>query len=232
MNNKNNELGFSTRAIHHGYNPQDHQGALIPPIYLTSTFTFATAEYGAGCFAGEESGHFYTRISNPTLALLESRMATLENGEAAVAFSSGMGAISATFWTLLRPGDEVIVGVNGVFGTRMKDVMERCGAVVHALETAASDKRVTSVVLDLDQDPRFGVVVLAEIACKAAKDRGRGRVEVFQESDQSIVRRFTDVTLVGTLRYALAHDRLDSLLRRPSDLWCSPKRYDGSFPRS
>lgn len=109
MNNKNNELGFSTRAIHHGYNPQDHHGALIPPIYLTSTFTFATAEYGAGCFAGEESGHFYTRISNPTLALLESRMATLENGEAAVAFSSGMGAISATFWTLLRPGDEVIV---------------------------------------------------------------------------------------------------------------------------
>ena len=109
MNNKNNELGFSTRAIHHGYNPQDHQGALIPPIYLTSTFTFATAEYGAGCFAGEESGHFYTRISNPTLALLEARMATLENGEAAVAFSSGMGAIAATFWTLLRPGDEVIV---------------------------------------------------------------------------------------------------------------------------
>ena len=109
MNNKNNELGFSTRAIHHGYNPQDNHGALIPPIYLTSTFTFATAEYGAGCFAGEESGHFYTRISNPTLALLESRMATLENGEAAVAFSSGMGAISATFWTLLRPGDEVIV---------------------------------------------------------------------------------------------------------------------------
>ncbi|MFJ2446729.1 methionine gamma-lyase [Pseudomonas sp. NPDC087626] len=109
MDNKNNELGFSTRAIHHGYNPLDHQGALIPPIYLTSTFTFPTAEYGAGCFAGEQPGHFYTRISNPTLALLESRMATLENGEAAVAFSSGMGAIAATLWTLLRPADEIIV---------------------------------------------------------------------------------------------------------------------------
>ncbi|SEN52741.1 methionine-gamma-lyase [Pseudomonas sp. ok272] len=109
MNNKNSDLGFSTRAIHHGYNPQDNNGALIPPIYLTSTFTFPTAEYGAGCFAGEEAGHFYTRISNPTLALLESRMATLENGEAGVAFSSGMGAIAATFWTLLRPGDEIIV---------------------------------------------------------------------------------------------------------------------------
>ena len=109
MNDKKSDLGFSTRAIHHGYNPLENNGALIAPIYLTSTFAFPTAEYGAGCFAGEESGHFYTRISNPTLALLESRMATLEGGEAAVAFSSGMGAIAATFWTLLRPGDEVIV---------------------------------------------------------------------------------------------------------------------------
>ncbi|OPK05030.1 methionine gamma-lyase [Pseudomonas veronii] len=109
MNNKHNAFGFSTRAIHHGYDPKDHHGALVPPIYLSATFAFPTAEYGAACFAGEESGHFYTRISNPTLALLEARMATLENGEAAVAFSSGMGAIAATFWTLLRPGDEVIV---------------------------------------------------------------------------------------------------------------------------
>ncbi|KAF0866084.1 methionine gamma-lyase [Pseudomonas sp. LD120] len=109
MNNKNSDLGFSTRAIHHGYDPQQHQGALIPPIYLTSTFTFATAEYGAGCFAGQEPGYFYTRIGNPTLALLESRMAALENGQAAVAFGSGMGAIAATLWTLLRPGDEIIV---------------------------------------------------------------------------------------------------------------------------
>jgi methionine-gamma-lyase len=109
MNNKHNAFGFSTRAIHHGYDPKDHHGALVPPIYLCATFAFPTAEYGAACFAGEQSGHFYTRISNPTLALLEARMASLENGAAAVAFSSGMGAIAATFWTLLRPGDEVIV---------------------------------------------------------------------------------------------------------------------------
>ncbi|OCW18381.1 methionine gamma-lyase [Pseudomonas aylmerensis] len=110
MNNKHNAFGFSTRAIHHGYDPKDHHGALVPPIYLSATFAFPTVEYGAACFAGEANGHFYTRISNPTLALLEARMASLENGEAAVAFSSGMGAIAATFWTLLRPGDEVIVG--------------------------------------------------------------------------------------------------------------------------
>ena len=109
MNDKNNNFGFSTRAIHHGYNALENHGALIPLVYLTSTFAFASVEYGAACFAGEENGHFYTRISNPTLALLESRMAALENGEAGVAFSSGMGAIAATFWTLLRPGDEIIV---------------------------------------------------------------------------------------------------------------------------
>ena len=80
MTDKNNDFGFSTRAIHHGYDPLQNNGALIPPIYLTSTFAFPTVEYGAGCFAGEQSGHFYTRISNPTLALLESRMAALENG--------------------------------------------------------------------------------------------------------------------------------------------------------
>lgn len=109
MNDNKTEFGFSTLAIHHGYNALEHNGALIPPIYLTSTFAFPTVEYGAGCFAGEERGHFYTRISNPTLALLESRMAALENGDAGVAFSSGMGAIATTLWTLLRPGDEIIV---------------------------------------------------------------------------------------------------------------------------
>lgn len=109
MTDNKNNFGFSTRAIHHGYDPLQNNGALIPPIYLTSTFAFATVEYGAACFAGEQSGHFYTRISNPTLALLESRMTALENGEAGVAFSSGMGAIASTFWTLLRPGDEIIV---------------------------------------------------------------------------------------------------------------------------
>ncbi len=101
--------GFATRAIHHGYNPREHQGALIPPIFLSSTFTFETAELGGKCFSGEDPGYFYTRIGNPTLALFESRMASLEGGDSAVAFGSGMGAIASTLWTLLRPGDEIIV---------------------------------------------------------------------------------------------------------------------------
>lgn len=101
--------GFATRAIHHGYNPADHQGALVPPVYMTSTFAFPTAEYGGQCFAGEAPGYIYTRIANPTLNLLEQRLAVLEEGEAAVAFASGMGAVTATLWSLLQPGDEIIV---------------------------------------------------------------------------------------------------------------------------
>ncbi|UWQ79809.1 methionine gamma-lyase [Leisingera sp. S132] len=101
--------GFATRAIHHAYNPQDNEGALTPPLHLTSTFTFETAEAGGEMFAGERQGHIYSRISNPTCDLLEQRIATLEGAEAGLALSSGMGAITAVLWTLLSPGDEVIV---------------------------------------------------------------------------------------------------------------------------
>ena len=100
--------GFSTRAIHWGYDPAQHQGALVPPVYATSTFAFPDTAYGARCFAGTEPGYFYTRIANPTLALLEARLASLEQGAAAVVFGSGMGAITATLWSLLKAGDEVL----------------------------------------------------------------------------------------------------------------------------
>ncbi|WP_299851061.1 methionine gamma-lyase [uncultured Roseovarius sp.] len=106
---KNGKTGFSTRAIHYGYDAADHQGSLNPPIYLTSTFTFDTAEAGGAMFAGEQEGHFYSRISNPTLEQLENRIANLEGAEAGVAMASGMGAISSVFWTFVEAGDEVII---------------------------------------------------------------------------------------------------------------------------
>ncbi|MBA3911595.1 MAG: methionine gamma-lyase [Rhodobacter sp.] len=100
---------FATRAIHHGYDAQDHLGALNPPVYLSSTFAFETAEAGGAMFAGAAEGHFYSRISNPTLAHLESRIANLEGAEAGLCTASGMGAITSTLWTFLQAGDEVIL---------------------------------------------------------------------------------------------------------------------------
>lgn len=107
----NTNKGFSTRAIHFGYKPADHQGALVPPIYTSATFAFPDAAYGGRCFSGEESGYFYTRIANPTLALLEARLTSLEQGAGAVVFGSGMGAITATLWSILEAGDEVLADI-------------------------------------------------------------------------------------------------------------------------
>jgi methionine-gamma-lyase len=100
--------GFSTRAIHHGYDAYAGAGSLNPPVYLSSTYTFPTAEDGAARFAGEQAGYVYSRVGNPTTCLLEQRIADLEDGEAGLVTASGMGATASLLWTLLQPGDEII----------------------------------------------------------------------------------------------------------------------------
>ena len=100
--------GFTTRAIHHGYDPYEGHGSVNPPVYLSSTFAFPTVEDGSARFAGEQAGFVYSRVGNPTTCLLESRLADLEGGEAALVTASGMGATTSLMWTLLSPGDEVI----------------------------------------------------------------------------------------------------------------------------
>ncbi|MBN35663.1 MAG: methionine gamma-lyase [Rhodospirillaceae bacterium] len=105
----NRPQGFATRAIHLGYDPMDENGALTQPIYLTSTYAFESAEAGGELFRGERKGYIYGRNRNPTQALLEERMASLEGAEAGLALASGMGAISALCWTLLEAGDEVVI---------------------------------------------------------------------------------------------------------------------------
>lgn len=100
-------MGFATRAIHAGTTP-DQYGALVPPVYMTSTYAFETVEQGAAMFEGELAGHFYSRISNPTVDVLEKRFASIEGAEAAVGFASGMGGITSTLWTVLSAGDEII----------------------------------------------------------------------------------------------------------------------------
>lgn len=100
-------MGFATRAVHGGWKKND-AGALATPIYQTSTFIFDSAEQGGRRFALEEEGYIYTRLGNPTVSVLEEKIALLEGGDAAVAFSSGMGAITSTLWTALKAGDHVV----------------------------------------------------------------------------------------------------------------------------
>ncbi|CAM5770287.1 methionine gamma-lyase [Labrys miyagiensis] len=104
----NKRQGPSTRAIHLGYDPASENGALTPPVYMTSTYAFESVEQGAEIFEGKREGYIYGRTKNPTQGLLEERIADLEGAEAGLVVSSGMGAISATLWTLLKAGDRIV----------------------------------------------------------------------------------------------------------------------------
>jgi methionine gamma-lyase len=108
MTKRHTYRGFSTRAIHHGYDPLTQHGALNPPVYLSSTFAFDSSGTGMDRFAGEAQGYIYSRVGNPTVSVLESRLAALEEGEAALATASGMGALTAVLLTLLKAGDEIV----------------------------------------------------------------------------------------------------------------------------
>lgn len=104
---KLSKMKFSTRAVHAGYQKNEH-GALATPIYQTSTFIFDSAEQGGRRFALEEPGYIYSRLGNPTTAQVEDKLANLENGEAAVAMASGMGAITSVFWAAVSAGDHIV----------------------------------------------------------------------------------------------------------------------------
>lgn len=101
--------GFATRVIHEGQGNNPY-GALATPIYMTSTFCFENVEDGMQKFAKEKPGFVYARSGNPTTAALEAKCAAIEGGEAAMATSSGMGAISSVLLSLMKTGDHVIAG--------------------------------------------------------------------------------------------------------------------------
>ncbi len=105
---RNFRRGFSTRAIHVGYDPSDENGALTLPVYLTSTYAFDSGE-DADLVAGTREGYIYGRTKNPTQSILEERVADLEGADAGLAVASGTGAISATLWTLLQAGSHVVI---------------------------------------------------------------------------------------------------------------------------
>ncbi|GED33167.1 methionine gamma-lyase [Brevibacillus centrosporus] len=107
--------GRSTTAIHAGYHADPQTGALATPIYQTSTFVFASTEEGARRFAGEEAGYVYSRLGNPTVTVLEEKIAALEKAEAGLAFASGMAAVSAVLMALVKSGDHIL-GTKGLYG--------------------------------------------------------------------------------------------------------------------
>lgn len=99
---------FSTLAIHAGAHPDPYSGARVTPIYQTTSYVFKDSDHAAALFGLQEFGNIYTRIMNPTQAVLEARVAALEGGSAALAVASGHAAQFLTFHTLLEAGDEFV----------------------------------------------------------------------------------------------------------------------------
>jgi len=109
--------GFETRAIHAGAAPDPTTRARSTPIYQTTSYVFDDVDHAASLFNLHNFGYLYSRIGNPTVAVLEERLANLEGGRAAIAAASGHAAQFLTFFTLLEPGDEFLAARNLYGGT-------------------------------------------------------------------------------------------------------------------
>ena len=111
------KFGFETRMVHAGHVPDSNTGARAVPIYQTTSYVFDNADHAAQLFELKQYGNIYTRISNPTTAVFEERMASLEGATGALAVSSGMAAQFIALMTLLSPGDEVVASSHLYGGT-------------------------------------------------------------------------------------------------------------------
>ena len=110
-------FGFRTRALHAGTPPDPVTGARATPIYLTSSFVFDSTEHAAELFSLRTYGNIYSRISNPTVAAFEERIASLEGGLGAVATASGLAAQLCAILSLAQAGDHIVASANLYGGT-------------------------------------------------------------------------------------------------------------------
>lgn len=171
---------IDTACIHAGMHPDPEYGAVAPPIYQTSTFAFGSPEQGAARFAGTDPGFIYTRMGNPTVAMLEVAVAELEEGEHALATATGMAAVSTVFFALLSSGDHVVCGESVYGPSRM--VLERdfarFGVQATMVDTtdagrvrAAITDRTRVIYIETPSNPTLGITDIAAIA-SIAKEAG------------------------------------------------------------
>ena len=126
-------FGFSTLQIHGGQEVDKSTGARAVPIYQSTSYCFESVQHGADLFALKTDGHIYSRISNPTVKVFEDRMALLEGGVGAVAFSSGMAAINAAILNILQAGDEIVAAPTIYGGTfnLLANMLPKLGIITH-----------------------------------------------------------------------------------------------------
>ena len=188
------QLAPESLMMSYGYHPDWSEGAVKAPVFLTSTFTFPSAEAGKDYFhkayglkekaEGEEIGLIYSRLNNPSLQILEDRLTLWDGAEEAAAFASGMAAISTAALTLLRPGDVVIFSEPSYGGTEylFHEVLpnygievvgfrssDGVGGILKALEVGDRRKRVRMIFLETPANPTNDLLDI-EACAQVAKD--------------------------------------------------------------
>jgi methionine-gamma-lyase len=132
---------FDTECVHAGIGEYEF-GAVVPPIYQTSTFKFESADHGASLFAGTRKGYIYSRMLNPTVEALENCIAALEHGHKALGCGSGMAAIHTVFAALLSKGDHIIcsTAVYGPTVTLLNNIFGKYGVETDFVDTSDLNK--------------------------------------------------------------------------------------------
>jgi methionine-gamma-lyase len=174
------EKQFETLVIHHGYDTKEHLGSLSVPIFQTSTFTFDTAEQGETRFAGEEEGYIYSRLANPTVRVLEEKMACLEGGEKALAFGSGMAAVSAVLFALTKANDHIICS-QGIYGCTfgLLDLLKQKYNILHDFCSMETEEELVRLIrpetvcifIETPINPTMKLIDL-DMVVKVAKEYG------------------------------------------------------------
>ena len=172
--------GFNTLAIHAGAQPDPATGARATPIYQTTSFVFDDVEHAAALFNLETFGNIYTRIGNPTQAVLEERVAALEGDTAGLAVASGHAAQALVFHTLLEPGDE-FVAARQLYGgsiNQFTHAFKKCGWEVRWADTtdpqsfrAALSPKTKAIFVESIANPG-GIVTDLEAVAAVAKEAG------------------------------------------------------------
>ena len=170
---KTEACGFGTKAIHAGNVKDTQYGALTTPIFQTSTFVFDSCEQGGRRFAGAEGGYIYTRLGNPTVSVLENKIAALEGGEACVAAASGMGAISSCLWTIAGAGKHILADgtLYGCTFALLSHGMSRYGVEVDFIDSSDLESvkahlkpNTAAVYLETPANPNLKITDIAAVA--------------------------------------------------------------------
>ncbi len=144
---KEKGMNIETAVIHKGYDSSKHHDSLVTPLYQTSTYSFANAEQGEDRFAGNSEGNIYSRLGNPTVRVLEERMAEIEGGQGALAFGSGMASVSAILIYLTKAGDHVLCS-RGIYGCTfgLLEIMEEKYGITHDLVSMTTEEEVEKAI--------------------------------------------------------------------------------------